>query len=394
MSKKDILSLFALPMIFFLAHGESMAYYLPQPTGPFNIGKTIHYLTDTSRKEELSRDNGNREVTCFMYYPTDQSSLGETIGETLELSPAFFADSPHIFETLDQVRAYAQLNAPLVETNEKFPVIFFSHGLGDPVVFYTSLLEDLASHGYVVIAVQHTYGCEPAVLEHNKIVHMPPELAQFNKEIAGTIEYVLDREQDTWVNDILFVMNALKDIKTTDSYSFLRNKLDFQNAGIFGHSFGGSAAVAVSKLNDNITAIANLDGALWGSGWDTKITKPTMFLAAGKQFSKEIIAQAGLSEDQWQRMMSRDPAPIYDAMECDAFYITVKDADHMTFNDLYYIKSLGQESNHMRAQQIALIRSFLLDFFDIYLTDKGPTLLHQPLCELSEYELTRKTGRL
>lgn len=42
-----------------------------------------------------------------------------------------------------------------VERMEKFPLMVFSHGLGGMRTTYSSLCTDLASHGYIVAALEH-----------------------------------------------------------------------------------------------------------------------------------------------------------------------------------------------------------------------------------------------
>lgn len=45
--------------------------------------------------------------------------------------------------------------APLSKSREKFPVVVFSHGLGACKFFYSGTYAQLASHGFIVAALEH-----------------------------------------------------------------------------------------------------------------------------------------------------------------------------------------------------------------------------------------------
>ena len=290
------------------------------------------------------------------------------------MSSHLFADTPHALKLIEDFEGYAQVNAPIAFGATKLPLILFSHGLGDPPVFYTSLLEDLASHGYIVIAVQHTYGCEPALLAHDKIVPMPIELAEFYKERVGSLEQALDHEHDIWTEDLLYVIDFLKKTEHADACANLCDAIDFDNIGIFGHSFGGSAATTLSRISDDVKAVADLDGVLWGSYWTESLVKPALFIMAGTLPTEDELLAAGFSLDQWERIMARSPQPLFEQAQCDAFYITIKSAEHMTFNDLYHLKNIGKPGDVSYENDMKLTRSLLQDFFDTYLKGKEPKL--------------------
>ena len=67
-------------------------------------------------------------------------------------------------------RTPALLNSPLIQCSSKhffsankyitkgFPVVVFSHGLSGHFFAYSGICSDLASHGYVVAAVEHKDG--------------------------------------------------------------------------------------------------------------------------------------------------------------------------------------------------------------------------------------------
>jgi predicted dienelactone hydrolase len=139
---------------------------LPEPTGAYRVGTAIFHLTDTSRPDSLSKKPGQfRELMFQVWYPTDLTAKGKTAPYVP--NPALLqalkdeqhdGQDPAMLDSWKNVNTRAILNAPLSRKREKFPLLFFSHGLGEPRTNYTALSQDLASHGYIVVCIDHPYG--------------------------------------------------------------------------------------------------------------------------------------------------------------------------------------------------------------------------------------------
>ena len=91
---------------------------------------------------------------------------------------------------------------------------------------------------------------------------------------------LLNQEMEVWVADAIFVLNQLKKYNT-QSDAFLYNRLDMNNVGMFGHSFGGAAAVQMCRRDDRIKAGIDLDGPLNGNESTLPFHKPCMFMLGG-----------------------------------------------------------------------------------------------------------------
>src|SRR5262249_47279025 len=138
---------------------------LPPPTGPFAVGRvTVHWI-DRSRSEPLKPDHGPRELMVDVWYPADSAA-----GPWAEYLDRSAFDQPQSAERLkgylrtayDAIKAgsvstHAIQGAPFTRAAKRSPVLVFSHGGGEARETYTAQLGDLASHGYVVAAVTHTY---------------------------------------------------------------------------------------------------------------------------------------------------------------------------------------------------------------------------------------------
>jgi dienelactone hydrolase len=242
------------------------AIFLPipkliEPQGHYKVGTRIFRWINFSRAEQITSDlNDKRNVVVQAWYPTEQTATGthssyldgmDDLPEKIGIIPRW------IVEHYDQINTYGIINAPLSKAQNQWPVIIFLTGNGASRAFYTSLVAGLASHGYVVLAIDHPYEA------------MITQLA--NGKIATTIE---DHSNDTdltnfmkgrlntRIADVLFVINQLSNSKGS-SADFL-SSLDQNRIVIAGHSLGGATAAAAMALDSRIKAAANIDGTLYG----------------------------------------------------------------------------------------------------------------------------------
>lgn len=155
-----------------VAHAAEI--HLPAPTGSFAIGRiTLPVQTDRSREEPFTADvTDHREIVLHVWYPAEKSS-GSPAPYTDGVSDDPVSQRSYSFvghERLREVRPHAIAEAPIAGTRQRYPVVLFSHGLGMVSFLYTSILEDLASHGYIVVGVEHPYFSSALQLPGGRIV--------------------------------------------------------------------------------------------------------------------------------------------------------------------------------------------------------------------------------
>ena len=117
----------------------------------------------------------------YLWYPSPRGNAGEP-GWYLPGAKEMDADpdlKPRMQEEFEaawplivsgKIRPHAIDNAPVANTPKAFPVVLLSHGLGGTGFEYTSLIEELVSHGYVVVAIEHTYTALAVEFPNGKIV--------------------------------------------------------------------------------------------------------------------------------------------------------------------------------------------------------------------------------
>lgn len=238
-------------------------FTLPPPTGVYAVGTTgpIQW-TDPTR---------NRELAVQVWYPAPAGwHYGRRARYTRlkELKPLFTYEA--------NIRTNALLAAPLADAS--LPVLIFGHRWGASRTQDTFLAEDLASHGFVVVAADHP-GNSARMLRADGSVVRSTSPAAFNDLEASTlsaIEAVWAQEIAVWVADDQFLLDKLQQ----ENAGWFAGHLDLTRVGAFGHSFGGAVAVALLGQDVRVKAAVNLDG--WTlNAIDRRTTQPVLFVYAG-----------------------------------------------------------------------------------------------------------------
>lgn len=349
---------------------------LPRPTGSYSVGINTHFLKDMSRHHT---DEEGRPLLIQLYYPSvaTQKEYPPYLWNTMQLYKEKLVHSnisPEDLKYLDEIRDWAKPDAPIDTTNAPFPVLFFSPGFFMAAQLYSSLIEEMASHGYVVVAINHTDACWPVMFPDGSNPIILPELANIFSNKERSCMQTFDMTQETWIQDVDFVLSWLRNQQLTKS-------LDLVHMGIFGHSFGGSTATEAARQDNNFKAMANLDGMLFGANWDKPFNTPSLFVVAEKQLTHEDALEAGLTIEQCDSLLARSSKKVFDQLKDNSFYVTVKNTDHASFVDSKLIKSpLRKSKPNLRG--IEITRALLVDFFDHYLKNKCLNILDRPFPDI------------
>ena len=172
---------------------------LPSPSGEHAVGVRDFVLTDTSRVGLLAAAaDAPRELLVRAWYParagdadTPRPYFTAAEAATTGGSLGSFVDLPFLFKYVRHTRTNSFVDAPLIGAAEPRPVVFFSHGYTSFAGQNTALMEDLASHGYLVFSVHHSHDSAPAVLPDGRLIETDPQLfsdmaAQAENEAGAT----------------------------------------------------------------------------------------------------------------------------------------------------------------------------------------------------------------
>ncbi len=176
--------------------------------------------------------------------------------------------------------SHSYRDAPALPDHGRFPILLNSPGMTDTTGWSTTQAEDLASHGYAVVAINHTHEAFS--------VHFPDGREAVTEVPLDSPQEVLrDLLLPTRVADTRFVLDQLAEFAGGSDRrqvlpTSLAAHLDLSKVGMFGHSLGGSTTAQAIHDDPRIRAGVDLDGPILGSVADDGVDRPLLMLASGR----------------------------------------------------------------------------------------------------------------
>jgi predicted dienelactone hydrolase len=377
-----------VPAVAPAGQATSVVRQLPPPTGPFQIGRVTAHWSDTSRAEPLAVDRGPRELMVDIWYPADMGG-GIPAGyfDSSAFEEAQSADRLRgllrsAYESIrgGHVRTHAVEGVPLARSVRRAPVLIFSHGGGEARETYSAQLEDLASHGYVVAAISHTYEAVLTVFPDGRRVPLTPK--RWPRPATTAIEGLPPSQEANpdrlrwWANDIRFVLDQLTKVDGQSSGSPFVGRLDLSRVGVFGHSAGGQAAAHACQIEPRLRACLNQDGLSAfapyypNDGWGMDQAFMLIVRNTPRELpTKEELASLGMTltqaKDLLSRLDARQDATLRNTGR-GAYRVLLEAAatTHADFTDLPFLQSTLPAETEIRARIIGTVRSVTRAFFD------------------------------
>src|SRR5690606_9777922 len=124
-----------------------------------------------------------------------------------------------------KVPAYKE--ASIVDREDPYPIIFFSHGLGGNRGQNHFQFLELASHGYIVVGIDHTYYSPGTVFPSGE----KPGLGnmEFSEDVNVMNEYVYE-----WSADAQSVLNWIQEVNKGNQEGWLnqmKGRFDLERVG-------------------------------------------------------------------------------------------------------------------------------------------------------------------
>ena len=351
---------------------------LPLPTGPFAVGRMIYDWTDNSKVDGLAPLPGtSRELLVWIWYP---SAAGQAVA-TDDYVPAQMraAAAPLggplrlLTRDLSRVHAHSIPNTDPSPRLQSYPVVIMRAGASLEVWNYSTLAEDLASHGYVVVGFDAPYRTFTVVFPDSRTMRRTPENnPELCLEKTGELrDRCANRLLTAWTEDIAFVLDRLQQLNASDASGKFTGRLDMTRVGVFGHSFGGAAAALFCQEDARCKTGIDVDGAPHGSVIQAGINRPFMFL----------LSDHSHESDPDGSQIEANIRSIYDRLPPDErAFIEIRGANHFLFSDdgallkshivMRTLRMLGIVGIDGR-RQLAVTAYCLRSFFDAYLRGAG-----------------------
>nr|BFD88666.1 lipase [Kitasatospora sp. Xyl93] len=325
---------------------------LPAPTGPYAAGEDVIHLTDASRPDPWVPSSGPRQLTVTMVYPAvpgtgtpaPYMTLAEAAGILRRQNvPASSGVTP---QALAGVTTHASDGAR--PRSGKYPLVVLSPAYENPRMTLTSLATDLASHGYVVALVGHTYEDSGETLADGRT---PPCAI-----CDGPAGLDFDSVAASRALDVSFVIDRLTHGSTAWRLAHL---IDKHGIGMAGHSLGGAAAAATMIADPRVRAGVNMDGTFHPDPMPGRINRPFLMLgtAANTDWEHPWAALGGYKK-----------------------WLTVAGADHFSFSDLDLLQEqAGFPTPPLSSERgVVITRKYVTAFFDRTLKGLRSPLLDGP----------------
>jgi dienelactone hydrolase len=275
-------------------------------TGEYQVSTKTYTYTDISRVESYTDTGKNRKLNVQLWYP----------------------------ENLDGT----------------YPLIVFSHGGLGIKSSNESLYNELASHGYVVCSIDHTYQCfyttdesgDTTLIDLGYVQELFAEDPQF--DIQQSYEYY-QKWMKIRTEDINFVIDKIMTEAENNNADRVYKLVDITKIGVMGHSLGGSTTLGIGRIRNDVNAVIALESPFM---CDIEGVEDGRFVFIDKVYPVPVLNV--YSDSSWSILAER---PQYAAN-----YALLSDTDAIAFN--VYISGVG----HLGLTDFALTSPFLTRILD------------------------------
>ena len=343
------------------------AFGWPKPTGPYKVGLTTWTITDPSRLEPFQDGAAAqglaapRQFMSHVWYPAQPGPKDDPLGGNVAFPEAgVWHPKPKVTLVLRQgplpatlrqliqrfdlpglaynqvtfLRTYSYPEAPVAESAAPFPVLVFSHDYWlESATSHTQLMEELASHGYVVVAMDHT-DCWATEFPDGRY-------------LAG------NHSGDVWgrLKDMTFLLDELAVLNTGDP--LFAGRLDLDRIGVSGGSYGGM--VVETCRSDSRVKCAGLYDATNVRLHPAGLQKPFLVALGESNYF--------YSDDQW----------LFSKATTNAVWLQIRGANHYTPCDFGWTVQIPWG----RKPALAMDACYVW-FFDTYLKGETPPFPTNP----------------
>ncbi|MEM1249080.1 MAG: hypothetical protein AAGK22_22055 [Acidobacteriota bacterium] len=412
---------------------------IPAPSGPFGVGTLDLAVRWPDRPEELTADTSDvREIAVRAWYPTDgepdatgdpymspdeSRAFGEVIGAAAPGGNLLYSHA-HLGKT------HGHRDATPAAVDAPFPVLAFSHGYTSFLAQNTPLMEELASHGFVVFSLAHTWDGS-SVFPEGRITGLGPHVTAWNERLAGDpdavqetlgqVERLVRSDQpeerrqaleeqikqarrdraeqlgvgaswDVWVEDRRRFFDVLEELAAGTRPSPFAGRLDLERIGLLGMSFGGATAAEACHVEPRCNAAVNIDGGhMYGPDselLDGDIRVPLLMI-----HSEDLVTHPAHGEADDYRSYSdfHYESPATRGRRRDVVRLRVAGTSHLHLTDMSLLnRSLPGISSRTPGRRIAeILNRHILDFFDLHLRGRPTSLLEGPSPEFPEVSFQR-----
>lgn len=355
----------------------------PPPTGPYAIGTVTYHWVDEDRPEISAADaDARRELMVQVWYPakeTPASPRAPYIPEADAVAPAlarFLGVSGSTFDPLKDVTTNAVALAPIADDKHAFPVLIMLVGImGSYRQIQTFQVEELASHGYVVVALDQPYVVAMVVFPDGR-------QAAYDDRWDPPHSAFMDAHIQYLAHDVIFTLDQVASLDRADPNDILTGRLDLERIGVVGHSLGAVVGSEACHLDGRPRAALLEDAFMPSDVVHAGLNLPTMFITRDADSMRFERRTAGGWPESDIRETLDTMRSVYERLPRDGYYLQVPGMFHLDMTDAPFFSSLVSWRGFTgpiggdRAHQI--INAYSVAFFDRHLRAQPSPLLEGP----------------
>jgi dienelactone hydrolase len=323
---------------------------VPFPEGPDKVGTRVLDLVDSGRNDPYLASGAKRELLVRFWYP---ASLSEDCKPAEYTSPKvwnYFSRLVGI--VLPEVVTNSCLDAPLTEGAH--PIVVFTPGYTATFTDYTFIFEELASRGYIVASVDHTYEATAVELPGGRLV-----ASVFGSHLGGKLkgdDQALSFATSVRLEDLKFVVNELQRLNVQVNSPFA-GKLDMSRVAVAGHSMGGATAFLAVEQEPRFKAGVVIDGFV-----------PHALIHA----TQTPVLILGMGRETW----TDDECRLWDSLRGPRQAVNLQGAEHVTPSDAVWLAKYAINTGTAGPEKtVAAIRDYIAAFLDANLRDRPMDVL-------------------
>ncbi|MGV9264935.1 alpha/beta hydrolase family protein [Kitasatospora sp. NPDC003701] len=345
---------------------------LPVPTGPYPVGTVELHLVDASRPDPVAGPGHHRELMVGVWYPArDVERYPRAPWMRADVLRPFMAAAGLPVDAALAPLTAGHQGAPVRRTGGRLPVVVFSHGAHSHRGDHTVMVQELASHGFVVVAVDHTYDAFTAFPD-GRVLSPDRDLPMTPVDFAADLRSVLDRVEE-------LAAGCNPDAGHRALPAGLLGALDPHRIGAFGWSKGGTAVAHLMTGDRRVRAGLSLDGPMQPR-LTADLDRPFLLMTA--EFTR---AQQPAVAEFWSRLRGWRLA------------VQAVGAVHSSYGDNQVLfpqlaKVIGMSDEDLRgwigtldpARAVRIQQAYPLAFFDRFLRQGRGRLLDGPSADFPE----------
>lgn len=341
-------------------------YKMPEVSGDYLIGTKTFIVNDDRPEIYTDELNDTRRIKLQLWYPAETVEGYVQVPwllDGLTISKALSNDFGFPTFALNQtakVLSNSYLDAPISNNHVQYPIVIISHGWRGFRNLHTDFAEELASLGYIVVSIDHTYGSVATVFDENDVAYLNKNALPSRESTPDFLDYA-NRLVSTYGEDVISTIDYLEVLNSDIELSDFAGRLDLTKIGVLGHSTGGGGDVYAALKDDRITSLIGLDA--WVESIDSSdisngLNIPSLFLRSG----------------DWEKGENNDFLyTLIDSSEASSTLYQIDGTTHFDFTMVYMfsplIKLVGFSGSVNSKDLNLILEEVIYNFFEKTLND-------------------------